>query len=111
MLLEEQVIKADIHCFCGPAKLGVKYAENGYYLSIPSAVEKHGSSFRKLVELLPMDKILTETDSPYMGPDKGQRNDPTTVIRGVAAIAGIKNITPEDAKTVIRENFRQLFAL
>ena len=109
--MEENVIKADIHCFCGSAKLGVKYAENGYYLSIPSAVEKKGSSFRKLVEMLPMDKILTETDSPYMGPDKGQRNDPTTVIRGVTAIAGIKNMTPDDARIRIRENFRQLFAL
>ena len=111
ILLEEGVVKADIHCFMGKPKLGVRYAEAGYYLSIPSAVEKAGSSFRKLVEALPMDRILTETDSPYMGPDKGVRNDPTTVVRGVAAIADVKKISADDARTAIRHNFRTLFGI
>lgn len=50
--------KAIFHCFCGKAKLGVKIAEAGYYLSIPSAIER-GKSFQKLVSQLPMDSILT----------------------------------------------------
>jgi TatD DNase family protein len=111
LLLEEGVVRADIHCFCGKPKLGLKYAEAGYYLSIPSAVEKAGSPFRRLVEALPMDKVLTETDCPYMGPDKGQRNDPTTVVRGVAAIAEVKGISPEEAKLIIRANFEKLFRI
>lgn len=70
MLIEEGVKKADFHCFCGKAKLGAKIAAAGYYLSIPTAVERV-DSFQKLVSVLPIDKILTETDCPYMGPDKG----------------------------------------
>jgi TatD DNase family protein len=70
-------------------KLGVKFAEAGYYLSIPSAVTKSESPFRRLVAELPVDRILTETDCPYMGPERGVRNDPTTVVRGVAAVSSV----------------------
>ena len=49
------------------------------------------------------------TDCPYMGPDKGVRNDPTSVIRGVAAIAKARNMTEEEVKSSIRENFARLF--
>eukprot|EP01035_Chromulina_nebulosa_P020214 gene20214-26243_t len=108
MLIEEKVVKADFHCFCGKVKLGVRIAQAGYYLSIPSAVERV-DSFQKLVAALPIDKILTETDCPYMGPDKGVRNDPTTVPRGVAAIAKVKNITENEMKIQIRNNFKTLF--
>lgn len=108
LLLEEGVQKADMHCFCGKVSLGVKMAEHGYYFSIPSAIER-SKSFQSLVRALPMENILTETDCPYMGPDKGVRNDPTTVPRGVAAISIVKKISEEEAKLQIRKNFNKLF--
>jgi len=49
--------------------LYIQIAAAGYYLSLPSAVARI-DSFQKLAKELPMDKILTETDSPYMGPEK-----------------------------------------
>ena len=108
LLIEEKVVKADFHCFCGKAKLGQKIAAAGYYLSIPSVVER-GDSFQALVRALPLENILTETDCPYMGPDKGVRNDPSTVVRGVAAIAKVKGISELEAKQAIRANFQKLF--
>ena len=133
LLLEENVKKADFHCFCGKVcrvqvtintilfltdifgqlKLGVQIAEAGYYLSIPSAVANsdQNSSFKKLVAALPLDKILTETDSPYMGPVKGVDNTPDTVIQSIDTIAKIKNIDSETCRQAIRENYRQLFGL
>jgi len=111
LLIEEEILRADFHCFCGKAKLGRRIAEAGYYLSIPSAIER-SSSFQKLVSLLPMDKILTETDSPYMGPDKDVfPNDPSTIPRGVRAIAKVKNISNADAAAAIRRNFSELFRI
>ena len=50
-------------------------------------------------------------DCPYMGPDKGVRNDPTTVPRGVAAIARAKGMEEADVKAAIRQNFMNLFGL
>jgi Tat protein secretion system quality control protein TatD with DNase activity len=46
-----------------------------------------------------------------MGPDKGQRNDPSTVVRGVAAIAEVKGVSVQEAKQAIRDNFRTLFGI
>ena len=62
--------KADFHCFCGKPKLARQIADAGYYLSIPSAVERN-PNFQTIVREVPMQQLLTETDSPYMGPDKG----------------------------------------
>ncbi len=91
----------------------MQIAAAGYYLSIPSAVANsdQNSSFKKLVSALPMDKILTETDSPYMGPVKGEDNTPKTVIDSIETIARLKNMDPNDVRTTIRGNFRTLFGL
>lgn len=141
ILQEERVVKADFHCFCGKAKLGQRIAAAGnfillalvwlysltfeyythsnglgYYLSIPSCVERN-AGFQQLVSKLPMNRVLTETDSPYQvldrrasnhafvsthsislgtlkGPDRGERNDPSTVLRAVVAIAKVRLTSP-----------------
>ncbi|CAM9657216.1 unnamed protein product [Discosporangium mesarthrocarpum] len=110
ILQEESIVKADFHCYGGKIKLGVKIAEAGYFLSIPSAVER-ADHFRQLAGRLPIESILTETDSPYMGPDKGVRNEPSTVTRGVEAIADARGIPAEEAAQAIRNNFLRLFGI
>jgi TatD DNase family protein len=107
ILQEMEVTKADFHCFCGKAKLGKRIAEAGYYLSIPSAVNR-SEQFKKLVKEVPLEQLLTETDSPYQGPEKDMRNEPMTVPIGVAVMAMVKGITEEEAMVVIRANFRRL---
>jgi TatD family hydrolase len=108
MLIEEGVVKADFHSFSGDTKLGVEIARHGYYLSIPTVVEK-GSSFQSLAKAIPLNKILTETDAPFLSPDKGIRNDPSTIPRGVIAIAKVKKISASEVAVTVRENFRCLF--
>lgn len=112
MLQEEGVTKADFHCFCGKSKLGLQIAQAGYYLSIPSnVINPNSQSFRKLAQILPADRILTETDSPYMGPVRGVDNDPTTVIESIEVIAQIRGVSAEEMKAQVRENFRTLFQM
>ena len=65
-------------------------------------------SFKKLVREVPLEQLLTETDSPYQGPEKDMRNEPMTVPIGVAAIAAVKGITQEEGMMTIRANFRRL---
>ena len=108
ILKELGVEKADFHCFGGKLKLAVEVAEAGYYLSIPPVVER-GESFQRMAAKLPLDRILTETDCPYMGPDKEGRNEPAFVPRGVVAMAQARGITADAMAEAVRENFRRLF--
>ena len=110
ILQEMNVEKADFHCYCGKLKLAQKIAEAGYYLSIPPVVER-GESFQRLVKKLPLSQLLTETDCPYMGPDRDERNEPANVRRGIAAMATARGISVEEMASAVRENFRRLFGL
>lgn len=108
VIREMGIQKADFHCWGGKSKLAVKIAQHGYYFSIPTAVER-SESFQSLARKLPPELILTETDAPYMSPDRGERNEPAKIPRAVAAIAKAREEDPEATATLIRENFRSLF--
>jgi len=104
------VKKADFHCFTGKLKLAHRIADAGYYLSIPPAVTRD-QTFQRFAKELPLNRILTETDSPYMGPIRGQRNEPAYVPQGVEALAHARGVTPEVMKRSIAENFERLFGV
>jgi len=110
ILLEMGVEKADFHCYGGKLKLARRIAAAGYYFSIPPVVER-ADSFQRLAAELPLDRLLTETDAPYMGPDRGLRNEPMNVPRGVAAMAKARGIEADEMRVAVRENFRRLFGL
>ncbi len=110
IMVEMGVVKADFHCFGGKSKLAVQIAEAGYYLSIPPVVER-AQSFQALAKKLPLDRILTETDAPYMGPDRGERNEPANVVRGVAAIAAARGEEEDVVRSAIRANCQRLFGV
>ena len=108
ILQEMGVAKADFHCFGGKLKLAKRIADAGYYLSIPPVVER-SESFQRMASVLPLNRILTETDCPYMGPDRGERNEPANVPRGVQAIANARGESLAHVRNQIRENARVLF--
>jgi len=110
ILREMGVEKADFHCFGGKLKQALAVAEAGYYLSIPPVVER-AEAFQRMAERLPLERLLTETDCPYMGPDRGERNEPANVPRGVRAMARARGISEDDMAEAIRANFRRLFGL
>ena len=110
ILQEMNVKKADFHCYGGKLKLAKQIAAAGYYLSIPPVVVK-AESFQRIVQELPIEQLLTETDCPYMGPDPGERNEPSNVPRGIEAMAKARGISNEEMAQAVRENFRTLFGL
>ncbi len=110
ILEEESVTKADFHCFGGKLKLARRIADAGYYLSIPPVVVR-SESFQRFAEKLPLERLLTETDCPYMGPDQGQRNEPANVPRGVAAMAAARGIEAAAMAAAVRANFARLLGL
>ncbi len=109
VLLEEGADRVDWHCFGGKVKLGLRIAEHpGQWLSIPANAAK-SESFRKLLESLPRDRVLLETDCPYLGPERGTENEPKNVAVTVALAASIWGLPEEGVVTQLEENFEALF--
>lgn len=101
--------KVNFHCYCGKVKAAIKGAEDeGWYFSIP-ANARRSESFCKMLEKLPKNLILTETDAPYLAPDKGSRNEPSQVVRTVELMAEIRGIDVEEAKNQVWNNYQTLF--
>lgn len=107
ILLEMGVRRADFHCFGGKLKLAERIAEAGYHLSIPPVIVR-AESFQKMVSRLPLESLLTETDCPYMGPDK-ERNEPAKVPIGVAKMAELRGLDPTAMAEALARNFETLF--
>ena len=110
ILQEEGVVRADFHCFGGKLKLARAIAEAGYYLSIPPVVCR-AEAFQRFAQKLPLESLLTETDCPYMGPTRGERNEPANVPLGIDAMAEARGVSHQVMTEAVRENFRRLFGL
>jgi len=104
--------KVLIHCFTGSKKFAHKLIDLGCYISASGVV-----TFKKSKELadtfssLPNDKILVETDSPYLSPEplRGKSNEPSHIIHTVNFLSKIKNINPENFAKITTYNFFKLF--
>ncbi|MBI2137794.1 TatD family hydrolase [Candidatus Woesearchaeota archaeon] len=100
--------KAILHAFHGSMKLAKKAADNGFYLSIPSNILR-SSHFRKMAEILKFESILTETDTPYLGPYSDRKSEPSYVELSITEIAKIKKTSTEQAAEQIYRNYLKLF--
>lgn len=102
------------HCYSGDVKMASEILENGFYISIPGVVTFNNASvLREVVRMCPLDKLLVETDAPYLAPIpfRGKRNEPAYLMHTVDRISKIKECSSED---IIREttlNFDKLFAI
>ncbi|MET0414356.1 MAG: TatD family hydrolase [Polyangiaceae bacterium] len=110
-LLEELgATKVDWHCFGGRVNLARRIAERGHYLSIP-ANARRSESFTRMLETLPRTQVLLETDCPYLGPDKDQRNEPANVARTAAYAAELWKTDEASVHEQMSDNFTRLFGV
>jgi len=107
-LLENSSSKIIMHCFGGNKKLVQKCISLGFYFSIPPII-KNSSHFKMIVELCPLSKLLTETDTPWLSPFPDKMNEPAFVLESLKIIANIKNITIEECSNQIFKNYQELF--
>ena len=104
--------KVLIHCFTGSKKFAHKLIDLGCYISASGVV-----TFKKSKDLadtflsLPNDKILVETDSPYLSPEplRGKSNEPSYITHTVDFLSKIKNINSDDFAKITTSNFFKLF--
>lgn len=108
ILQELGATRVDWHCFGGKVKLARRIAEHGHYLSIP-ANARRSESFTRMLETLPRERILLETDCPYLSPDRERKSEPADTADTARFTAELWNTTLDKVRTQLEENFRQLF--
>lgn len=110
--MKEKEYPGLIHCFSSTKKLSEKSLDLGLYISIAGIVTfKKAEELQEIVKYLPLDKMLIETDSPYLAPmpHRGKTNEPAYVRHVAEKIADLKGISFEEVAEVTTNNFRKLF--
>jgi TatD DNase family protein len=102
-----------IHCFTGDVADARRYLELGQYLSFSGILTfKKADDIRAAATFAPADRILLETDAPYLAPIpfRGGRNEPAFMTRTLATLATLRGISVEEADRITTANTRRLFA-
>ncbi len=110
----EGKLRGVIHCFTGNYEAARAYLDLGFYISFTGIITfKNAEALRDVVRQVPLERILVETDSPYLTPvpHRGKRNEPAYVRLVAETIAKIKGMTLEDVARVTSDNAHQLFRL
>ncbi|MEZ4322180.1 MAG: TatD family hydrolase [Myxococcota bacterium] len=108
VLQELGATRVNWHCYSSKLKLARQIAEAGHWLSIPANVQR-SESFTRMLESLPRDKVLLETDCPYLGPDRDALNEPANVSVTAGFAAERWNMPPESVREQLEANFTALF--
>ena len=106
------VRKGVIHCYSGSAPMAQDYTDMGFYIGIGGSLTfKNNKKTVEVVEKLPLEKILIETDSPYLAPVpyRGRRNDSRLLKYVVEKISEIKNVPEIDICNITKNNAIELF--
>ena len=102
-----------IHCFTSTKQFAKKALDNGFYISFSGIITfKNAIDLVDVVKYVPLDKILVETDSPYLAPVpfRGKRNEPSYVNYTLEKISQIKKIKKDELIKITTKNFFTLFS-
>ena len=110
----EGKLRGVIHCFTGNYEAARTYLDLGFYLSFTGIITfKNAEALRDVVRRVPLERILVETDSPYLTPvpHRGKRNEPAFVRLVAETVATVKEVTLEDVARVTTDNTLRLFRI
>ena len=102
------------HCFGGDSAMADRIVNNGWRLSVPGPVTfPANTALREAVARVPADRLLVETDCPYLSPMplRGKRNEPANLGYTIAAMAEARQMAPADLWTICGDNARRFFGI
>ena len=115
-ILEEEMGKGAfpgvLHCFSSGRRLAERALDIGFYISLSGIVTfKNAQDLRDIAQDVPVDRILVETDSPFLAPipNRGKRNEPSFVVDTAAKVAELKGLDNDALSMASTENFFRLF--
>ena len=103
-----------IHCFTGDYEAACAYLDLGFYLSFTGIITfKNADALREVVRQVPLERMLVETDSPFLTPvpHRGKRNEPAYVRLVAERIAAVKDVELEKVAEITTRNVQSLFAI
>ena len=109
-----QGLRGVIHCFSYSKELAEEYVKMGFHIGIGGVVTfKNGKKLKEVAEVIPLERILLETDCPYLAPEpyRGKRNSSLYIPHIAQAIADIKGITYEEVVAQTEQNGKLLFGI
>lgn len=107
-----KVRRGSIHCYSGSAEMAKDYVKMGFHIGVGGVVTfPNAKKLVEVVEAIPLESILIETDCPYLAPvpNRGKRNDSSNLKYVVEKIAEIKGISPEEVAKITEQNAKDLF--
>jgi TatD DNase family protein len=111
---DKKEFKGIIHCYSSSKELGQTALDMGFYISASGMITfPRSEDIRNNFTKIPLDRILVETDSPYLAPvpKRGQVNEPANVVLTAQKMAEIKNVSFDEICEVTTNNFKRLFGL
>ena len=114
ILKEFPKVKGVMHCFSGSAEFALECVKTGYYIALGGPVTfKNAKKPKEVAEQVPLEKLVLETDSPFLTPHpfRGKQNDPSKIILVAETIAEIKNLSIEEVATITSQNAEKLFKI
>jgi TatD DNase family protein len=116
-ILEEETARGPfpmvLHCFSSGRDLALRGLACGAYVSFSGILTfKTAEALRAIAAEVPQDRIVVETDAPYLAPlpYRGKRNEPAYTAKTAAVLAALRGVTPEAIAAITTENFHRLFA-
>jgi TatD DNase family protein len=103
-----------LHCFSGTRRDALKFLDWGFQVSFAGNVTyKKAENLREAAREIPLDRLLTETDCPYLAPVpyRGKRNEPAFVVEVARTLAAIRNLRVEEFGEIVVRNFERFFGI
>ncbi len=101
-----------MHCFSSSPKMSIEALELGFHISLSGMITfKKSEELRAIASEVPLDRLLVETDAPYLAPEpyRGKTNQPSYVIHTGARLAEVKGVAVDEMARITKENFYRLF--
>ena len=107
-------ISYEMHCYSYSPEMAAEYLKMGFYLGIGGVLTfKNAKKLKEVVEIAPIERLLLETDCPYLAPvpNRGKRNDSTNIHYVAEELARLKGMTPEEVIRITEENARRFYRI
>lgn len=114
ILTEESAAKVILHCFSGPPEMAARCAAAGWMISIAGPVTfRNAGRLRDVARAVPEDRLLIETDAPYLGPVpmRGRRNEPAFLVHTARVIADLRGVSACALEAAVEQNAGRIFAV